>query len=176
MKNFFVATVFLLFGSSALAWMSPWPDYKNQFTKAELVGIVRAIRVKETGEAKAIEEGVNLLFRKVEVELNVLSLFKGQSKEKIDLVLFRRPTREECIADFGEVQGSRAWFLVKVAGTGREGYFVPVEGRDYLVYLGKERDGQYLPFGGFMSSLYSILEVKGPLETSRKDAEQRAAR
>ena len=170
-----IITGLAIVGTSAFAWMNPWPNYKNQFAAADLVGIVRVIRVKETGEAKAIEDGVNLLFRKVEVELHVLSVFKGQSKEKIDIVLFRCPTKEECIADFGEQQGEIAWFMVRVGGTGREGYFIPKEGRDYLAYLRKHKDLPYLPVGGFISSLYSILEVKGPLELNRNEAEQRAA-
>src|SRR5437870_2535688 len=107
----FGCTMRILFSIAALtvatavqsyAWIHPIPDYKKQFEDADVVAIVRVSGVTNTGSTKRLKTNSRLEFRECELQMQIVSLFKGETTNSLKCRLYRFPTKKEREADLGE--------------------------------------------------------------------------
>lgn len=166
-----VAIIFFLalMVSSLNAYVHPFPDYQKQFEKSDLVAIVRVSAIKDTGATKRLEKNSRLEFREVEVQMKIISLFKGSNTNSFNCRIYRFPTKQERDADLGERDSLSAYVM---ANPWDSGIFVPKLHRDYLVYLKRSPDGTYHPV--YESFTHTILELKSgavtyPDEEAKRD-------
>jgi len=134
------------------------PDYARQYEESDLVAIVLALEASENGGKKEMEGHPEVKLREVVVKLKTLNTLKGKTTERFECKFYRFPTSEEFSSDNPNLGIREAVpFLVLEHGLG-----VPIQSRDYLVYLQVNEDGEYLPTAGIFMSKTSTMELHAP--------------
>lgn len=154
----------LLLVSSCLADLTYIADSRRSSKDADVVAVVRFSEIKETGITRQLEAGrepVNrALFRQFTVTAKINTLIKGEVGDAIKLTLYRRPTYEECVFDFGEEEGRKRWGAL----TRNSGYTdvfakLPSDNGEYICYLSKSEDGIFTPMHGDAQSGISFFRL-----------------
>ncbi len=159
MKIAFRAAVLLLTAIPCHAWMHLIPDYKSQLDAADLVAVVRVLKLTDTGSTNRLNLNSRLWFREFEVEMKMLSVFKGGATNIIKCRLYRFPTEQERNAELVEREDRMEYLK---ANPWESGLFIPNLHRDYLVYLKRSEPDSFVPATGIRSAIFSMLELKVP--------------
>jgi hypothetical protein len=140
------------------AWRHPIPDYSGQFDSADVVAVIRVSRIAETGQTKRLRGNSRVMFRELEVQVEIVSLMKGKTNQPITCRLYRFPTIEEAKGDLGP----RAHIELLAETPWESGLFVPRQWNHYLAYLKRDADGFYVPVRGFEGADYCFRELNCP--------------
>ena len=145
------------------------PDYPAMYRDADLVAVVRFVDLKDTHKTKELPDLTSklskILFRELNGQIKVVSLFKGTADDPIVCRLYRFPTLDECAKDIGDPEEARKrmthlltdFGLVHVLYWGAH-----LDQNDYLVYLKKSTDGLYIPVTGESNSVSAIRQLAEP--------------
>jgi len=164
MKTFLsVAFAIIIASSPAIGWVIEEPiDYSKQLQQADFVGIVEVTRIVETGRKKIIlpdQGGPVVKFRELNLELKVLSIFKG-SGATIKCNIYRAPTEEELRADGVPERDVLRTFLILATDEGLQlSSSHTTKGTHLLVYL-KAGGSNHFPVTGDHNSSRSLLRLE----------------
>ena len=161
--RFLICILTLLTSVSAYGWLHPSPDYAKQMEGSDFVAIVRADKISDTGNTKQLDSNSKILFREFEVELRVQFVLKGKAKSDsiIRCRLFRYPNKIELKTDLEEREGMRQYVM---SNPWESCLFVPTQNTDYMVFLKKNKSGDYLPVTGVKGAVYSVVQLKVPFD------------
>lgn len=154
----------VLLVNSCLAAPTYIPDSDRSSKDANIVAIVRFSEIKETGVTKQLDAGREpvdrALFRQFTVTAKINTLVKGEIVGLIKLTLYRLPTYEECISDFGEEEGRKRWgALMRNSGYTDVFAKLPSDHGEYICYLSKSEDGICTPMHGDAQSGISFFRL-----------------
>ena len=166
-----VAILTALAAAHCYAWIHSIPDYQKQFEQADLVAVVRVSGVTNTGSTKRINEKSRLEFRECEVNMQIISAFKGDTTNSVKCRLYRFPTEAERDADLGKREAAIEYMK---ATPWESDLFVPKQWDHCLVYLKRSAAGSYRTVTG--SSVHNILKLEVSFVTDPdKEAERNGA-
>lgn len=122
--------------------------FQRMFDKADLVVIARVIASKDNGEVMPFPDFPSLTVIEVLTEFETRIMIKGpKNLTKFRLRHYRYRSEEEAFAVANNPQ------LTKIN---------PGEHPAFLLFLIKERDGRYVPFGGQTDpAALSVLDLRG---------------
>jgi len=163
MKVLSILLTLMSAGSSAIVYIPV--DYPALYRDADLIAVAQVTEVKDTGGTKELirinSEPSQLSFREFKATLKIVSLLKGETKDKAICTLYRYPTLEECLKEYGGEEGR-----VRLARSVKVGEEVdvflkpPSESQTYLVYLRRLPDGSFVPVTGDSASNRSIFQLR----------------
>jgi len=159
-KIFLTAIIVILIApASSHGWIIEEPvDYPKLLREADFVGVVGVFKVIETGRKKVLHKD-GVAFRELRLELEVLSLLKGEGG-KIACVIHREPTEAELLAD--GVSEDEVMKILLDLGTDEGMHLFPArvaQGDQLLVYL-RSTESTHVPVTGHLNSSRSLFRLE----------------
>lgn len=151
----------LLIQSSLSAWIRAEPvDHAKMMSDSSFSAIVKVMDTRDTGAYKMLySDGIK--YREVNLQLDVLSVFKGEELSTLNLSIFRTPNMEELKIDGVKEDEIHTKYLNLMTNEVIHLYFVSAQkGDQLLIYLKGDPKSGFTPVTGNGKPSRSIFVIE----------------